>query len=130
MYREKMFKDIDLGACHAHYILAICKNPGISQDKLAQNICINRSNVTRQLSYLEDHGYVERRQSEEDRRVLMVYPTDKAFEILPFVREVTGEWNAYITDGFSADELDQLNDMLTRLAQRAREYAEGKGSDE
>jgi len=130
MYREKRFKDLDIGASHAHYILAICKKPGMSQDKLAQHLCINRSNVTRQLSYLEDHGYVERRQSEEDRRVLMVYPTDKALEILPFVREVTGEWNSYITDGFSADELDQLNEMLERLAKRAREYAEGKGSDE
>jgi len=130
IYREKRFKDLDLGACHAHYILSICKNPGISQDKLAQHICINRSNVTRQLSYLEEHGYVERRQSEEDRRVLMVYPTDKALEILPFVREVTREWNSYITDGFSEDEIDQLNEMLARLAKRAREYAEGKVIDE
>ena len=130
MYREKRFKDLDIGACHAHYILAICKNPGMSQDKLAQHLCINRSNVTRQLSYLEEHGYVERRQSEEDRRVLMVYPTDKALDALPFVREVTKEWNAYITDGFSEDELDQLNEMLERLATRAREYADGKGNDE
>ena len=130
IYREKRFKDIDLSACHAPYILAICKNPGISQDKLARHICINRSNVTRQLSYLETHGYVERRQSEEDKRVLMVYPTDKAYEILPFVKETSREWNSYITEGFSEDELDQLAEMLERLAKRSREFADGKGNDE
>ncbi len=130
IYREKKFKDIDLGACHVPYILAICKNPGISQDKLARHICINRSNVTRQLVYLEEHGYVKRRQSEDDKRVLMVYPTEKAFEILPFVKETGREWNEYITEGFSEDELDQLSEMLERLAKRSREFADGKGIDE
>ena len=31
---------------------------------------------------------------------------------------------------FSEDELDQLAEMLERLAKRSREFAEGKGNDE
>ena len=130
MYREKRFKDIDLSACHAPYILAICKNPGISQDKLARHICINRSNVTRQLAYLEEHGYVERRQSESDRRVLLVYPTQLALDVLPTVKAVVREWNEFITEGFSADELEQLEDMLERIAQKARDYDRLTGGNE
>ncbi len=130
MYRGDKLKDTDLTPCHHPYITCICKNPGISQDKLAKKLCINRSNVTRQLSYLEDHGYVERRQSDTDRRVLMVYPTDKAYEILPIVKETINDWNDYITDGFSADELDQLMEMLQRISTRAKEYSEEKVDEE
>lgn len=130
MYRTECLKDTELSGIHTAYILSICHNPGISQDALSRHICINRSNVTRQLTYLEEHGYVERRQSDADRRVLLVYPTEKAKEILPRVRSVVSEWNAYLTEGFSDDELDQLHEMLERLSERAREYSEKNGGDE
>ena len=130
IYYDDRLKDTELGACHHSYIITICKNPGISQDKLAQKLFINRSNVTRQISYLEEKGYVERKQSPTDKRVLLVYPTDKANEVLPFVREIVKDWNSYITEGFSEDELDCLGDMLSRILARAKEYAKLKGEDE
>ena len=130
MYRAEQLKDTDLGPIHHSYILAVCNNPGISQDALAKHICINRSNVTRQLTYLEEKGYVERRTSETDRRVLLVYPTDKATESLPRIREMLKVWNEYLTEGFSADELDQLHEMLGRIADRAKAYVENQGGAE
>ena len=130
IYYDDRLKDTELGACHHSYIITICKNPGISQDKLAQKLFINRSNVTRQISYLEEKGYVKRKQSPTDKRVLLVYPTDKANEVLPFVREIVKDWNSYITEGFSEDELDCLGDMLSRILARAKEYAKLKGEDE
>ncbi len=130
MFRSDRLKGTDLSGCHTAYILAVCRHPGISQDGLAQHICINRSNVTRQLAYLEEHGFVERRQSESDRRVLLVYPTERAREILPTVLEAVREWNDYITEGFSADELDQLCGMMERIAERARNHGQLMGGRE
>ena len=126
MYRTEQLKDTELSGIHTAYILTVCRNPGISQDSLAKQICINRSNVTRQLSYLEEHGFVERKQSETDRRVLLVYPTEKAMDILPRVREVVRKWNEYLTEQFSEDELDQLQEMVGKLAEKAREYPTGE----
>ncbi len=130
MYRDDRLKGSELGACHHTYILTICKNPGISQDKLAQKIFINRSNVTRQLSYLEEKGYVERKQSLSDKRVQLVYPTEKAMAALSTVMEIVDDWNSYITEGFSEDELDCLSYMLDRILENAKEYASAKGSED
>ena len=124
MYRAEQLKDTDLGPIHHSYILTVCNNPGISQDGLAKSICINRSNVTRQLAYLEEKGYVERKVSESDRRVLLVYPTQKSFDILPRIREMLKKWNDYITADLSEEELEQLMEMLGRIAERARNYSE------
>ena len=81
-FRTEKLKEFGLCAPHHSYILNICNHPGISQEQLAEHICVDKSNVTRQLAYLENEGYVERKQSETDRRVTLVYPTEKAFRAL------------------------------------------------
>lgn len=125
MFRTDKLKErgSDLGNCHHSYILLLCRNPGISQDAIAKKICINKSNVTRHVSQLEKLGYVERRQSDEDKRVVLVYPTQKAYDALPTVKEVVHEWKEYITEEISAEELELVADVLHRMARRAAEYA-------
>ena len=59
IYRADKLKETDLCACHHSYVLAICNNPGMSQDALAKHICVNKSGVARQIAYLEEKGYVE-----------------------------------------------------------------------
>ena len=78
------------------------------------------------LASLEELGYVERRPSEEDRRVTLVYPTEKALAVLPTVRSVIREWNEYLTEGMDEAELERFAETLSRLAERARAYYEEK----
>ena len=123
MWRADKLEGTELGDQHYPYILTVCRNPGISQDAIARKLFINKSNVTRSLSYLETHGFVTREQSSEDRRITLVYPTEKAEEILPTVRSIIRGWNAYITEGFTEEELEMYMDMTERLAAKAAEYA-------
>ncbi len=122
MYRTEQLKDTDLNAGHTAYILTLCRNPGISQEELARHLCINRSNVARQLAYLEEHGYVKRTPSKTDRRVLLVHPTQRAEAILPRVREIVHAWNDYLTEGMTEEDLALLADLTARLSKRARDY--------
>jgi DNA-binding MarR family transcriptional regulator len=124
MFRSEKLKETGLGACHHSYILAVCRRPGISRDELAREICINKSNVTRHLAALEESGYVERRQSGADKRVTLVFPTEKALAILPTVRAVIREWNEFLTEGMDEEELERFAATLSRIAERAREYSE------
>ena len=128
MFRTERLRDYGLGENQSSYIVCVCRNPGISQDGLARRLFINKSNVTRNLAMLEQNGYVTRRQSETDRRVTLVYPTDKAVAALPHIREVSGEWNARLTEGFSDDEVRLFREMLAKMSERAAEY--GNISDE
>lgn len=129
-YRSEQLIDYDLNGLESVYILHICNHPGISQDALAKNIFINKSNVTRKLLVLEGNGYVERRPSEEDKRVTLVFPTQKALDILPKVRQVFREWNEYITDEFTEEEKALLESLLLRVTEKAKRYAsEGMGAE-
>lgn len=123
IWRADNLEGTELGDQHYSYILTVCRRPGISQDGIARRLFLNKSNVTRSLSYLEAHGFVTREHSPEDRRITLVYPTDKAYEILPKVREIIKGWNSYITEGFTEEEMEMYMAMTERLAARAAEYA-------
>ncbi len=123
IWRSDKFKDTELSEQHSSYILTICRRPGISQEALSRRLFINKSNVTRSLSYLESHGFVTREHSAEDKRSILVYPTEKAYDILPQVREIIRGWNAYITEGFTEEEMEMYMSMTERLASRAADYA-------
>ncbi len=130
IYRTDRMRGPELGACHHSYILAICRHPGISQEELARHICINKSSVTRHLSHLEEHGYVERRQTTAEKRVTLVYPTQKMLGALPEVRRIVREWNEYLTEELTEAELEQFRSVLERLSARARKYIDRKDEAE
>lgn len=123
IWRSDKLEGTELSEQHSSYILIICRHPGISQDAIARRLFINKSNITRSLSYLESHGYVTREHSPQDRRIILVNPTEKAYDALPLVREMIHGWNAYITEGFTEEEMEMYMSMSERLASRAADYA-------
>jgi len=130
LWRGDKLRDTGLKPGQAPYILALCRTPGLSQEQLARRIYIDKSNATRNLSALEREGFVERRQSTADRRVILVYPTQKALDILPYVRQITREWNEYLTEGWTEEEVATLKHLLDRVSERAATYANRKLDDD
>lgn len=128
IFLAERLKEMGLGACHHTYLLYVAKRPGISQEELARESCVNKSSVARGLASLEAQGYVERRSSEQDKRVLQVYPTQKTLDILPQVKAALTEWNGYLTADFSEEEMAQFEQVLDRVVARAKRYME-EGED-
>lgn len=125
-YREEKLKDAGISGVQFNYILYICHHPGVAQDELARLLYVNKSNVTRQLSSLEQGGYIRREQDEKDKRALLVYPTDKAEALLPRVRAVQTEWNGILTGDLTADEVECLTKLMSRVRQKATECIDGE----
>ena len=119
LYRDEILADTGLNGYQAPYVPEICAAPGITQDQLAQRLHVNRSSVTRQLALLEEGGFIRRRRSETDRRTIEVFPTEKMLAALPVVRDTMHRWRALLTEGFTPEELETLEALLDRLADRA-----------
>lgn len=125
-YRAERLDGCGISSAHYFYILAVGKNPGISQDKLAKKLYINKSSVARALQTLESDGFIERRQNEADRRITLVYPTKKGEELLPFIREITGDWNGFLFEALDQTEQEIFKTLLEKVARRAASYVDGK----
>ena len=123
-FLEERLKEMGLGGRHHTYLLHVAKKPGISQEELAREVCVNKSSVARGLANLEAMGYVERRNSEQDNRVLQLYPTQKTMDSLPQIRAALTEWNGYLTADFTDEEMSQFEQVLNRVVERAKCYME------
>lgn len=119
LYREKEFKKLGLGEMHHAYILTICTEPGISQEELACKICINKSNVARQMVQLEEKGFVTRKNDEKDARRLRLFPTEKALNLEPEIRSILASWNQHLLSALPAEQQEILLTELQAIVDKA-----------
>ena len=121
IYRHSRVSAKDLQASHYAFVLAICHEPGRSQEELARELCINKSTVARALNHLEEQGYITRNLLPHDRRQFAVYPTERMLSVLPEIKAVSTEWMTLLSDGIPEDELQIFNTVLERMQAKARE---------
>ena len=114
MYLNKRLASYGLSGSQYLFILNICRQPGLTQDKLPDIIHINKSNVTRALAHLE-------------KRTAAVFPTQKALVVYPHVLEIIRGWDASVTSPLTEDEKHTLQALLKRVVASAHEYRSTEG---
>ena len=122
---EQLFPVGLTGGQHT-YVLNICRNPGITQDQLAKMIYINKSNVARQVAQLEQAGFIERRVDKQDKRQMLLYPTQKAKDALPAISQALKEWNDYLNAEFTEDQRIMLEQMMEKVMNRAKAFIDAQ----
>ena len=126
MYRQSKISADDLNTTHYAFALAICREPGRSQEELAKELCLNKSTVARALNSLEENGYVTRQALPNDKRQFSVYPTEKMLSVLPDIRKASSEWMTLLSRGIDEKELEIFHSVLERMQSRAREILEAQ----
>ncbi len=71
------FKEVDLTRGQYLYLVRICENPGIIQEKLAEMIKVDRTTTARAIKKLESNGMIERLEDKENKKIKKLYPTKK-----------------------------------------------------
>ena len=123
-YRTEQMKSMGLGSPHANYLVEICAEPGISQNRLSQRLCINKSNVARQVALLEEKGFVTCQPSPRDKRVTKLYPTEKSMALLGRINAILDAWEAHLTKDLSQTEKEIISGLLFRIKDRASAWTE------
>ena len=116
---------VDVSAAHWPLIWSVYRQPGRSQEELSQDICLDKSTVARSLVQLEERGYIVRLPKAEDKRCLLVYPTEKTYELVPTLRTIVSDWYDHILDGMTDEELEVFYSALVRIEQNAKRTTHG-----
>ncbi len=124
LYRNQKLEPIGLTARQGASLAAICTHPGITQEQLARRVVLNKSNITRQLTTLEEKGYVNRVTSPTDRRAIQLYPTEKAMAVLPQIQTVYRDWSALLLQDMTEEESQLLRRLLQQLKDKATDWME------
>ncbi len=126
MFRDERLLPLGLSSPVGAYLRHICAEPGISQEQLTRRIGINKSNVSRQVTVLEEDGYVERRVCGKDKRVLRLYPTEKAQALQPQLEAVWDSWEACLGSRLTPGEQALLRELLERMRASVLESLEDR----
>ncbi len=121
-FRNEQVAPLGLRACHIGYLSRICCHPGISQDRLAQMMFVNKSNVARQVVILEEAGFITRSPSPSDKRVMELNPTQKALEVLPKLQQIVEQWDALLTEELTQEEIQTVSALVAKLKKKAAQW--------
>ena len=108
---------------HTMFVYTVMNNPGCTQDSIAQRLCLNKSTVARALATLEEQGFVNRIQDPEDKRKLLVYPTERMEKIFPRVKELAAKWRESVLCELTPEEEAFLGAVLEKIERAARQVA-------
>jgi DNA-binding MarR family transcriptional regulator len=83
--------------------------------EICREMCHDSGALTRVIDQLSDRGFIERRRSTEDRRVVELFLTDAGRRTVESLVPLVVDNLNLVLEGFSAGEVDILTRLLTRL---------------
>jgi len=109
------FKELDLTKGQYSYLVRICENEGIIQEKLAEMIKVDRTTASRAVKKLEATGFVERRDDALNKKIKKLHPTAKGRSAYPFIKRENAYSNGVALTGLSDQEADTLAALLKKV---------------
>lgn len=109
------FKELELTKGQYLYLVRICENPGIIQEKLAEMIKVDRTTAARAIKKLEVNGFVEKRDDEQNKKIKKLFPTEKGEKVYPYIKREHDYSNLVALEGFSDSETETIFNLLQRV---------------
>ncbi|MET3193674.1 MarR family transcriptional regulator [Gottfriedia sp. OAE603] len=109
------FKELELTKGQYLYLVRICENPGIIQEKLAEMIKVDRTTAARAIQKLEQQGLIEKKNDGINKKNKGLFPTDKGQQIYPFLKREGDHSNQVALSGLSTDEIETVFNLLQKI---------------
>ena len=71
------FKELSLTRGQYLYLVRVCENPGIIQEKIAELIKVDRTTAARAIKRLEEQGFIYRQEDASNKKIKRIYATEK-----------------------------------------------------
>lgn len=109
------FKEFDLTKGQYLYLVRVCENPGIIQEKLAEMIKVDRTTAARAIKKLETNDFIEKRADPQNKKIKKLFPTEKGNQVYPFIKKEHDYSNKVALAGFSEEEMETIFNLLQRV---------------
>lgn len=116
---EKLAQDswnkVGLSPSHAYLLIMAIEEPGIQPSSLADNLQLTPSTVSRLLAKLEQRKFIVRTTA---GKLTNVYPTPKAKELYPKLKECRNEFYVNYVALIGKEESTKLVQSISRVADK------------
>ncbi|MFP7298310.1 MarR family winged helix-turn-helix transcriptional regulator [Neobacillus niacini] len=109
------FKEYELTKGQYLYLVRICENPGIIQEKAAEMIKVDRTTAARAIKKLEINGFIEKKEDQHNKKIKKLFPTKKGESVYPLIKRENDYSNNVALEGFTEGEIETIFNMLQRV---------------
>ena len=99
---------------HGDILSALFREDGMPMSAIAAKTHRTKSTVSALADRLEKSGYLERRRSSEDARIVGLYLTEKGRALKPAFSRISDRLSERVCAGFTSEEVRLLEKLLER----------------
>ena len=118
-----------LSLVHLHVLTVLQVNGSLPMSKLAEELDVSVASLTGIVDRMESRGLVERRREPDDRRVVLVHPTDAGNAVFGEMAAARRQTLEPLLDRMTDDELHSLLVGFRALRRVRSEMAEPAGGE-
>jgi len=97
------------------YVLINVKKGGIPVTKIAPNMGIEATSLSRLLNTMEERGLILREKDTVDRRVVNLFLTEKGLELQKISKRTVVEYNNYIFSHFEKSDIEIFFKVVDKI---------------
>lgn len=107
------FKEYNLSKNQYIYLVRICENPGIIQERIADLLKVDRSTASRAIEKLRQAGFIDKVVMEDNKKNVRLYATEKGMKIFKMLQTEEAYSNEAALKGITQKEQQILLTLLT-----------------
>lgn len=114
-YQKEELQALHVKISHCRLLHLLSDHNGISQQQIADMTAVSRSTISETFTEMMKEGYIERRVSEEDKRLSLIYLTDEGMEKAEAIRTLFNDFCSLCMREFTAAEISQFAHLLKKF---------------
>lgn len=122
MNLDKQLKEDNLSSGQFCFLVSLFAQDGISQEQLANYLCMDKGTTARAVKKLEAAGYVMRKTCPQDKRINRIFLKEKAYKMKDRLTMISRDWTDQLTKGFTPQEKEIVFKVLEEMAVNATDF--------
>ncbi|TDO94491.1 DNA-binding MarR family transcriptional regulator [Halanaerobium saccharolyticum] len=115
---DNLLADYNLNHSEGNLLVYLYKDgDGISQNKLKENLAVDKATISRAIYSLIEKDYLKKRKSPEDGRVNLIYLSEKAEAVKEEINDIYQQWFQIFIDKIGEKEAKRVLDNLKKMYQ-------------
>lgn len=112
---DNHFKKLDIKYSYVPYIIEVLNNPGITQSEIVKKINIDKAAATRTIAGLENDGFLERVEPENNKRIKKIFPTELLLSVKDEFFNTLKSVNDLFFEGFTEEEKNISIQLMNKI---------------
>lgn len=115
MYYDRNLADFEIGWGQQFYVEYLYDHPGASAQEMVECIRVDKGTLTKVIKKLTEIGYVEVVASESDKRMKLLYLTEKAVPAAKRIKEIHSNFYSILCSNIQPSDIQQTERIMEQM---------------